>query len=51
MENILIITKASAYDILRDQVSELKAENERLKERVKYLQDLISETVKKIQST
>ena len=42
-EQIANISKASAYDIVAQQNVELTAENQKLKERVKYLEDLIRE--------
>ena len=42
-EQITAISKAHAYDIVVDQVNDLTIENKKLKERVKYLEDLISE--------
>ena len=43
LEQITNISKAHAYDIVVDQVNDLTIENKKLKERVKYLEDLISE--------
>ena len=40
-EQAATITKAHAYDILAEQIENLKAENEKLKEENKYLQNLI----------
>ncbi len=42
-EQIMNISKAQAYDIIREKANELEAENKLLKERVKYLEDLIKE--------
>ena len=42
-EMIVNISKAGAYDIVSKQVIELKEENTKLKDRVKYLEDLIIE--------
>lgn len=42
------ITKADGYDILSEQVKELKEENKALKERVKYLEALIKEYTDKM---
>ena len=41
MEQIVNISKASAFDILSKHNQELQAENEKLKERIKYLETLI----------
>lgn len=41
MEQIVNISKASAYDIVSKQCVELKEENERLKKRLKELEDFI----------
>lgn len=43
LEHISTITKAHAYDIVVEQVKELKAENDLLKARVNYLEGLIKE--------
>ena len=48
LDQITNITKAHAYDILSQQVKELKEENEALRNRVKYLQDLINEYTAKM---
>jgi hypothetical protein len=42
------ITKAHAYDIAIEQVKELKLENEQLRARVIYLEDLIKEYTAKM---
>jgi len=42
-EQMANISKAHAYDIVSKQRDELLEENKRLKESVKYLQDLITE--------
>jgi hypothetical protein len=42
------ITKAHAYNIAIEQVKELKLENEQLRARVKYLEDLIKEYTSKL---
>lgn len=47
-QQIVNISKAGAYDIVREQVTELQVENEKLKERIKYLEDLINEYATKI---
>ena len=41
MEQIVNISKAGAYDILRKQCVELKEENEKLRKRLKELEDFI----------
>lgn len=42
-EQIIAISKAGAYDAIKDNYQELQVENEKLKARVKYLEDLIIE--------
>lgn len=41
LEQIVNISKAGAYDIVSKQCVELKAENERLKQRIKELENSI----------
>lgn len=48
LTQITNITKAHAYDITVEQVKELKAENEKLRDRVKFLENLINEYTEKI---
>lgn len=47
-EQMTNISKAHGYDILADQVEELKEKNERLKERVQYFENLIKEYITKM---
>ena len=47
-EQMANISKAHAYDIVVDQVNSLTIENKRLKDRVKYLEDLITEYANKM---
>ena len=42
-QQIINITKAGAYDIVANHRNELLEENAKLKERVKYLENLIKE--------
>ena len=42
-QTIINISKASAYDVVSQQRNELLEENAKLKERVKYLENLIKE--------
>ncbi len=42
-QQIINITKAGAYDIVAQHRNELLEENTKLKERVKYLENLIKE--------
>lgn len=42
-EQIVNISKASAYDIVNDELIKVQIENTILKDRVKYLEALISE--------
>jgi hypothetical protein len=42
-ENITALSKAHAYDIVSAKALDLEAENIQLKERVKFLEDLINE--------
>ena len=42
-EQFANISKAHAYDIISQQVIELKEENTKLRNRVKYLEELINE--------
>lgn len=42
-EQIVNITKANAYDIICQKSKELEEENKKLKDRVKFLEDLINE--------
>jgi len=44
-QQIVNISKASAYDIVSKQVQELQAENEALKERVKVLEDALQKII------
>lgn len=50
-EQIINISKAGAYDALAPKFKELQEENEKLKERVKYLEDLILEYTEKIKNS
>lgn len=50
-EQVVNITKAHAYDIVSKQRIELTEENARLKERVKFLENLIKEYAEKMLST
>lgn len=47
-DQIVNITKAHAYDIAVEQIKELNTENNKLRARVKYLEDLIMEYVDKM---
>jgi len=47
-EKISNITKASAYDIVSKELIKVRAENEALKERVKFLENLIDEYAAKM---
>ena len=47
-QQIINITKAGAYDIVAQHRNELLEENAKLKERVKYLENLIKEYSDKI---
>ena len=49
-EQIVNISKAGAFDIVSKHNQELQEENKLLKERVKYLQDLIVEYTGKMKS-
>ena len=42
-QTIINISKASAYDVVSQQRNELLEENAKLKERVKFLENLIKE--------
>lgn len=42
-QQIINITKAGAYDVVANHRNELLEENAKLKERVKYLENLIKE--------
>ena len=42
-QQIINITKAGAYDVVTQHRNELLEENAKLKERVKYLENLIKE--------
>jgi len=42
-QQIINITKAGAYDVVANHRNELMEENAKLKERVKYLENLIKE--------
>ena len=42
-EQIINISKAHAYDIVSKQVQELTVENNKLKERIKFLDNLLDE--------
>lgn len=42
-EQMTAISKAAAYDAISPEYSRLQSENKQLKERVKYLEDLIKE--------
>ncbi len=50
LEQIVNISKTGAYDIVSKHNQELQAENEKLKERIKYLEDLINEYVEKMKN-
>jgi len=47
-QQIINITKAGAYDIVAQHRNELLEENAKLKERVKYLENLIKEYADKM---
>ena len=47
-QQIINITKAGAYDIVAQQRNELLEENAKLKDRVKYLENLIKEYTDKM---
>ena len=47
-QQIINITKAGAYDIVAQHRNELLEENANLKERVKYLENLIKEYTDKM---
>lgn len=47
-DQLIAISKAGAYDIVSKQRDELIEENKKLKERVKYLENLINEYSDKI---
>ncbi len=49
-EQITNISKAHAYDIISQQVIELKDENIKLRERVKFLEELINEYTLKMKA-
>ena len=48
-EQITNVSKAGAYDVLSKHNVELKEENQRLRDRVKYLENLIGEYTLKMQ--
>ncbi len=47
-QQIVAISKAGAYDAIKYNYGKLQEENQKLKERVKYLEDLIKEYSGKI---
>lgn len=49
-DQLVNISKASAFDAIKDDYSKVKAENEKLRNRVKYLEDLIEEYVIKMKA-
>jgi len=49
-DQIVNISKASAYDIISQQVIELKDENIKLRNRVRYLEELINEYTLKMKA-
>jgi predicted nucleic acid-binding Zn-ribbon protein len=42
-QQIINISKASAYDTLRNYVTELKQENQSLRDRIEHLENIIKE--------
>lgn len=47
-EQIINISKAGAFDVVSKYNQELQAENKKLKDRVKFLEDLINEFCEKL---
>ena len=50
MQQILNISKAGAYDAIQPEYTRLFEENKQLKERVKYLEELINEYTLKMKA-